>query len=148
MTDFKELEGETIASVECIKNWKGGDVADIAHTLIWKTVSGRTFKMYHYQECCEEVELLEIIGGNLDDLVGQKILLADEAILSLGEKALFETDMYGERGSVASPTWTFYKIRTLKDDITLRWRGESNGYYSEAMDFEEVELVDGKYEEK
>ena len=30
--------------------------------------------------------------------------------------------------------WTFYTIRTNKVTITLRWCGESNGYYSVDVD--------------
>ena len=65
------------------------------------------------------------------DLVGSEILLAEE--VSSGENPDGVTVEYQD-----SFTWTFYKLSTIKGSVTIRWYGESNGYYSEAVDFCEV----------
>jgi hypothetical protein len=85
--------------------------------------------MHHEQECCECVQV-EDVTGEPADIIGALVSLAEERVnpLEIGE--------YGEYGD--SATWTFYEIRTTKGDITIRWLGTSNGYYSESVDLEWV----------
>ena len=116
--NVNELVGKVLTKVEKIKN----------EELIFYLKDGTTYKMYHEQDCCENV-LIEDICGSLDDLVGVPILMAEEA--SEEGKSNEEWD--------DSWTWTFYKFATIKGYVTIRWYGESNGYYSESVDFKKIE---------
>lgn len=89
------------------------------NVIIFKT-ENKKFYMFHNQECCEQVYISDIIG-NLDILKNSPILKAEET----------SNSEYVEYGSL---TWTFYNISTVKGTVTLTWRGESNGYYSESVD--------------
>jgi len=87
---------------------------------------GRVFRFLHHQDCCENVNI-EDIAGDLDDLVGSPLVLAE----------VVSNEDNSERGyNDDSHTWTFYKFSTIKGSVTVRWLGESNGYYSESVDFE------------
>lgn len=74
----------------------------------------------HYQSCCEHVR----IADGLEDLknaIGQYIVSYEE--YSNEE----EDDYFLYR-------YTFYKFRFNKSDVTLRFIGKSNGYYSVSVD--------------
>ena len=86
-----------------------------------------TFRFYHYQDCCESV-YIESIVGELSDLEGEPLLIAEEVS---GEIPEAKEDEY-----IDSRTWTFYKFATRKGYVDVRWLGESNGYYSESVDLE------------
>lgn len=86
-----------------------------------------SFKMLHCQDCCERVTLEEVIG-DLSDLVGAEIVEA-ECVTNSTDNPPEYADRF---------TWTFYKLGTRKGYVTLRWLGESNGYYSENVDLERI----------
>jgi hypothetical protein len=88
-------------------------------------------RFYHSQGCCESV-YIEDICGDLEDLVGAPLLIAEEVSDEVYEAE--HTPEYEE-----SYTWTFYKFATRKGYVDVRWFGSSNGYYSESVD---VEVVD------
>ena len=75
----------------------------------------------HVQECCESV-LIDDIVGDLQDLVGVPLLIAE----SVDGQSPAEFDGY----SHDCYEWTFYKYATIKGYVDIRWFGESNGYYS------------------
>jgi hypothetical protein len=116
------LAGQTLTSVERV-----GD-----EEIIFTADSGRRFKLYHEQGCCESVQI-EDVNGDLNDLVGVPILQAEEVCFERDENPEGMAEPYGE-----SFTWTFYKFATAKGYVTIRWLGESNGYYSESVDFCEL----------
>jgi len=82
------------------------------------------FVFFHYQDCCECVDINDIVG-DLEDLVGEPLLIAEEVS---GETPVDFNEMDHE-----SVTWTFYKFATRKGYVDVRWLGESNGYYSEGV---------------
>lgn len=88
-------------------------------------MSGEKYKMYHDQECCECV-YIESIVGDVEDLVGNPILVAEER----------SEDYEDDDGD---GLWTFYALATIKGHVDIRWNGTSSGYYSVAVDFEKVE---------
>lgn len=114
--EFSELLGKTFSNVVKDKD-----------TQIFFVTNKTIYKMFHDQDCCEEV-LIEDVCGDLDDLIGSEILVAEETI---DEK---------NQNSYDCETFTFYHLRTMKGTVTIRWHGESNGYYSERVDLHKVEV--------
>jgi len=108
---FEELKGKTLAEVTQVGK----------ESILFVTSEGERYEMFHMQDCCESVTI-EDVCGDLDDLVDSPILLAYVGTNS------------GE-GGYGSCTWTFYNLSTIKGSVTIRWYGESNGYYSESVDF-------------
>ena len=88
---------------------------------------GTRYVMYRDQECGESV-VIDDVSGDWDDLIGNPLLIAEASSKS-------STD--DEKESEESQTWTFYRLATIGGYVDIRWLGESNGYYSESVTFEE-----------
>ena len=92
------------------------------------------YSMYHDQDCCEGV-YIESIEGDLEDLVDSPILQAEVVTNSddYFQDHMKPTEEGAYQYTPESFTWTFYKLATIKGYVTIRWLGESNGYYSESV---------------
>ena len=112
-TILGQLIGQTIGYV---------DVSD--DEILFYTREGRVFRMYHDQDCCEAVYVEDIVG-DLNDLIGVPLVRAEER-------------SENDPNACESGTWTFYEFATIKGSVTIRWYGESNGYYSESVSLEEL----------
>jgi hypothetical protein len=121
MNEFKELLGKTLLKID-------GSVRGCE--LVFHCDNGSAYKLWHCQNCCELV-YIEDICGDLNDLIGSPLLIAEEACSNENPDGV---DMDYQD----SFTWTFYKLATIKGYVTIRWYGESNGYYSESVDFDKI----------
>lgn len=119
MAQISDLLGKTLTAVENKEN----------DQIIFTCDDGKKYFMYHSQDCCESVSV-EDINGDLNDLIGSPITLAEETTSNENPEGV--TKEYQD-----SFTWTFYKLATVKGYVDIRWYGESNGYYSESVDFVE-----------
>lgn len=119
--------------IEVLKGLILNDVVQIGEECIrFVAADGRIFNMCHSQDCCESVTI-ESIVGDLMNLVGEPILMAEEVTHEGTNPQGVTIPEWQE-----SFTWTFYKFATHKGYVDIRWYGESNGYYSERVDFYEV----------
>lgn len=121
--NFESLKGKIIQKIERL-------VDD--DELIFYISDSEGYRMYHYQDCCETVQI-EDICGDLDLLIGEPILVAE-----VRESDEHPEDYQYRKWELDSFTWTFYELATIKGSVTIRWFGCSNGYYSESVDFKRI----------
>lgn len=121
---FEMINGMTLRSIT-------NTTDEILMTLTDEAGNTRIFKMYHDQDCCESVNIESITGAPLTDHIGHRINHAECS----ESKEPIEGAM---PEYIDSFTWSFYKIGSMGGWTDIRWYGESNGYYSESVDFLEI----------
>lgn len=124
--NVSELIGKTLVKAE--KRYGNDEI-------FFEDTEGNQYVMYHMQSCCEDV-FIEDICGDLENLIGSKITMAEEIVDANYNREALEGYEFND-----SYTWTFYKFATLKGYVTIRWYGSSNGYYSESVDFDIYRVV-------
>ena len=95
--DISILVGQTLTRIE--------GLAKRSEKVVWRTSDGKEYEMFHEQDCCETVELAEVIGDP-EDLLGHPILRAEERTNSTEDPPKYAD-------SWTSWTWTFYEISSL-----------------------------------
>lgn len=112
--DLLDMVGRTFSSVKQL---------DDDELVFTDATTGEEFVFSHMQDCCESVQIEDIVG-DLSNLVGAPLLVAEERTN--------KTDPPAWRN--VSYTWTYYTFRTIKGTVDVRWFGMSNGYYSESVE--------------
>ena len=117
------MDWESSAKIEDMRGKVFTSIRNEDTELVFENATER-FVFFHQQDCCEHVSI-EDVCGDLQDLVGEPLLLAEEV--------QGETPVDFNEREYESVTWTFYKFATRKGYVDVRWLGESNGYYSEGV---------------
>jgi hypothetical protein len=120
---FEILKGMTIKEIKV--NQQNSEEDNILFITVDNRGNERIFKMYHGQECSEDVRIKDVCG-DVNVLIDSEIIIAEERIVESEQS---------EEGHITS---TFYTLGTAKGYLDISWFGESNGYYSESVDFVEI----------
>ncbi len=88
--------------------------------IIFICSDGTSYAQSPHKNCRESVTVKDVIG-DLGDLIGSPILKAEKATST-------------------------YNIETKKGHVTIRWSGESNGYYSASVAFDSMIGINLRYD--
>ena len=126
LINFSELKNKVLVKIE------GLEIG--SESIVFYCNDGSIYELFHIQDWCESVDVVDIVG-EVSSLIGKPLLMADE-VMHIRDKNPKEVDEVPEYQD--SFTWTFYKLGTINGYVTIRWYGESNGYYSEDVDFRRI----------
>lgn len=117
-SDFSLLVGKTLTNVDVIDE-----------EVLFFCDDTSAFRAYHMQDCCEYVRIEEVLG-DVKDLFGSKVVQSEGFVLDEWPEDM-DTPEY-----LDSWTWTYHYIKTESGkEVTFKWLGTSNGYYSERVYF-------------
>ena len=120
MADVSSLLGRTLTKIDRTEHCGFDAIA-------WHCLDGTSWLMCYEPDCCASA-YLDDVCGDFADLIGEPLVLAEETT----------SDGSRDQDRPESRTWTFYRFATVRGYVTLTWRGESNGYYSESISFVET----------
>lgn len=123
---IEELEGKVIVDIKGMYQY--------SEMVMFSLLNGEKVIMYNYEQRCGndvEIQLEEVIGYS-SDLLNSEIILAEEV-----QSTKEQVGDYGD-----TENWSFVKIGTINGQVTLRWKGRSNGHYSVGVDVDVMENMD------
>ena len=122
--DFFTLKGQTIRKIIAL------------NTGSLKIITDKyKYHLYHEQDCCENVRLVDVIG-DVDNILNEEIIFAEEDAGANDPDWHTDYDYYND-----SHTWTKYVLKTKNNSLEFWFLGESNGYYSEHISIKIEEIV-------
>lgn len=113
--NLESLVGETLSYID----------TDDSDEIMLTTTSGRKIHIYHQQDCCESVGIVDTVG-NWHNLIGKVVIEASKDF----------DECNGECCDSCTHTRLTFKVNDAT--VISKWIGESNGYYSEGVDIEEL----------
>jgi len=124
--ELQELVGKTLTRVSVAKSSERN-----SDTVSFFCKDGTIYRLYHPLDW-GEIVTVEDVCGELEDLIGSPILMAEAVSNHNNPKP-------GDVGDYFA--WTFYKFATIKGYVTIRWYGSTDGAYrySIEVDFVRVE---------
>ena len=117
--EFKELVGKTFTHVTgCHKD---------SEEIVFETEK-EWYKLGTTYDCCASI-CVASFDGDVEDLIDTPILEATCEFSELSKQEYEANDNY------AKPYWCFYKLKTIKGYVTIRWIEDNNGFYSVDVEF-------------
>ncbi len=120
--DFFTLKGQIVRKIQALNEY----------SLCILTDKYR-YDLYHEQDCCEYVRLVNVIG-DIDNILNEEIIFAEE------DGGANDPDWYGDYYN-DSHTWTKFVLGTKNANVEFWFLGESNGYYGESVFIKVEEIV-------
>jgi hypothetical protein len=120
--DISALNGRHVVHIEGLEEG--------SERVVFTCSDGTEWTMCHKPDCCECVQVEDVVG-DVDDLHDARVIDARCETNSDSHPEGWNPHFVDE-----SFTWTFYIIQTDKGAVTIRWLGSSNGCYSEGVDFD------------
>jgi hypothetical protein len=119
VTTFDAMVGRTMTAIDGLE-------AE-SESATFRADDGSSFRFHYVPDCCACCRIVDVVG-DVDDLLYEPLLVAEE-VSSEGAARPEHVDSY---------TWTFYRFATVRGTVTVRWLGESSGYYSESVTYSQT----------